>query len=93
LLYVAFTVCTIAGKASSNTVLSYNRQACWVGTRSTEAEDVETEAEELETEAEDVEQATREGLSFSNIVSTRDKQRSTTRRKQNALGRPLLSSL
>ncbi len=45
------------------------------------------------TKAEDVEQATREGLSFSNIVSTRDKQPSTTRRKQNALGRPLLSSL
>ena len=42
------------------------------------------------TEAEDVEQATREGLSSSNIVSTRDKQPSTTRRKQNALGRPLL---
>lgn len=42
------------------------------------------------TEAEGVEQATREGLSSSNIVSTRDKQPSTTRRKQNALGRPLL---
>ena len=45
------------------------------------------------TEAENAEQATREGLSFSKIVSTRDRQPSTTRRKQNALEWRLLTPL
>ena len=45
------------------------------------------------TEADAVEKATREGFSFSELVSSKDKQPSAIRGKSNALGRPLPSSL